>query len=88
MSGTLIAGAIVLGVVIMVALSVAVAVRPADRRPQNNDGPPTGTYSRSAARRAASCARRVRASVVVFRAVRLATLDSRPIEWLVFIEPR
>ncbi len=44
MSGTLISGAIVLGVVIMVALSVAVAVRPADRHPQNNDGPPSGTY--------------------------------------------
>jgi hypothetical protein len=41
MSGTLIAGAIVLGVVIIVALAVAVAVRPADNRPHKSDGPPT-----------------------------------------------
>jgi len=40
MSGTLIAGAIVLGVVIMVAMAVAVAVRPNDhKRPQDTDVP-------------------------------------------------
>jgi len=38
MSGTLIAGAIVLGVVVMVSMAVAVAVRPADRRrPHDTD---------------------------------------------------
>ncbi|MES1213257.1 MAG: hypothetical protein ABUL64_01600 [Singulisphaera sp.] len=44
MSGTLIAGAIILGVGIMVALSVAVAVRPADHRRRHDEGPPSGTY--------------------------------------------
>jgi hypothetical protein len=44
LSGTLIAAAIVFGVGIMVALSVAVAVRPADRRPRDGEGPPSGTY--------------------------------------------
>ncbi len=43
MSGTLIAAAIVVGVGIMVALSVAVAVRPADRRRHDSEGPPSGT---------------------------------------------
>jgi hypothetical protein len=38
MSGTLIAGAIVLGVVVMVSMAVAVAVRPADhKRPHDTD---------------------------------------------------
>jgi hypothetical protein len=37
MSGTLIAGAIVLGVVIMVVMAVAVAVRPDDQR-RRKDG--------------------------------------------------
>ena len=40
MSGTLIAGAIVLGVVIMVAMAVAVAVRPDDHhRHDDSEGP-------------------------------------------------
>jgi hypothetical protein len=40
MSGTLIAGAIVLGVVIMVVMAVAVAVRPEDHsRRKNGDLP-------------------------------------------------
>lgn len=41
MSGTLIAGAIVLGVVIMVAMAVAVAVRPDDPRRHDSQGPPS-----------------------------------------------
>jgi hypothetical protein len=40
MSGTLIAGSIVLGVVIMVAMAVAVAVRPDDHRHHNGDSQP------------------------------------------------
>ena len=39
MSGTLIAGAIVLGVVIMVAMSVSVAVRPDDHEHHDGDMP-------------------------------------------------
>ncbi len=41
MSGTLIAGAIVLGVVIIVAMAVAVAVRPDDPRRRDSQGPPS-----------------------------------------------